>query len=304
MNYYIYRVTHIDTGEFYIGSRQCECDPENDSYLGSFKTWQPDTLKLKKEVIEEGFLNRDHAIEREAELIYETINNDLNRNYHIPPDKFHTEGLVPVKDKMQNTFSVSKDNPKYLSGELVPQWTGRCHKENTRKKMSEAKIGVYDGQKNPQYGKVWIYHEETFESKRIGRNESIPKGWRRGRVMKKRSKFHRGVRPKFCISCGERIEGTYSKTYCSECNLGKRNKMTIRKYGIKGKSWKDANEKLNKFLKDKVWKELSESRPKEMGWVKRLSLKLDVSFTTARKFADLYCPDVKKWERKRPKKSS
>lgn len=34
-NYYIYKLEHIETGEFYIGSRGCESKPEEDKkYLG------------------------------------------------------------------------------------------------------------------------------------------------------------------------------------------------------------------------------------------------------------------------------
>ena len=35
MNYYVYKITDIKTGEFYIGKRQCDCDIKEDSYMGS-----------------------------------------------------------------------------------------------------------------------------------------------------------------------------------------------------------------------------------------------------------------------------
>ena len=40
-------------------------------------------------------------------------------------DKEVTRLEVTVKDKDGNTFSISKDDPRYLSGELVPYNTGR-----------------------------------------------------------------------------------------------------------------------------------------------------------------------------------
>lgn len=217
MNYYVYRVTHVDTGEFYIGSRQCECEPDEDPYLGSFYTWKPDTSRLTKEVLESSFSNRDRAVEREAELIREVIDDDLNRNYNIPPCSFHTDGMLAVRDENGNTFLVSTDDPNYLSGKFQAV-------------TSEANTG----KKNPQYGKMWIYHEETFESKRIPKNSSIPEGWRRGRVMNKRN----FLRKNYCISCGDEINGRMGQngkssiSYCKDCKGAKRFRRLYEKLGV------------------------------------------------------------------------
>jgi hypothetical protein len=35
--FYVYRLDHIETSEFYFGSRKCKCDPINDNYWGSMK---------------------------------------------------------------------------------------------------------------------------------------------------------------------------------------------------------------------------------------------------------------------------
>lgn len=47
---------------------------------------------------------------------------------------------------------------------------------------------------------------------------------------------------------------------------------------------------------------LLECSPKEKGWIKRLSKKLGVSHTHARRLSNRYCSDIEKWERKRPVK--
>ena len=43
------------------------------------------------------------------------------QEYHNNRDKYQSfsEGLISVKDKYNNHFFVSKDDPRYLSGELV-----------------------------------------------------------------------------------------------------------------------------------------------------------------------------------------
>lgn len=118
MYHYVYRLDHIETGEFYIGSRSSKVHPSLDAYLGSMSIWKPNKTKLKKIILKDDFENRDAAMKFEAEEISKVINEDLNRNYHIPNKKFHTVGVVIVKDKNGKNFAVDVNDPRYLSGEL------------------------------------------------------------------------------------------------------------------------------------------------------------------------------------------
>jgi len=122
---YVYRLDHIKTGEFYFGSRTSKYHPTIDEYKGSMRTWKPDKTKLIKTILRYDFKTRKEAVLYEAELISKQIDDPLNRNYHIPPNTFHTEGRVSVKDKDGNTMSVSVNDPRYLSGELVSVMTGK-----------------------------------------------------------------------------------------------------------------------------------------------------------------------------------
>jgi len=45
--HYVYKLKHKDTGEFYYGSRTCECNPELNDYMGSMTTWKPAFVILK-----------------------------------------------------------------------------------------------------------------------------------------------------------------------------------------------------------------------------------------------------------------
>ena len=125
MYHYVYRLDHLETGEFYIGSRSSKVHHSLDSYMGSMSVWRPDKTKLKKIILKDDFVNRDDAMQFEAYIIKQFINDNLNRNYYIPGNGFHTVGQVTVIDKDGNTFKCSQNDPRFLSGELVGATKGR-----------------------------------------------------------------------------------------------------------------------------------------------------------------------------------
>lgn len=68
--FYVYKIVHIETNEFYFGSRGCSCNPEEDKkYMGTMKTWKPDKTKLSKIILNEIFKTRDEAMLFEANFI-------------------------------------------------------------------------------------------------------------------------------------------------------------------------------------------------------------------------------------------
>lgn len=62
-------------------------------------------------------------------------------------------------------------------------WSGKNHTEKTKELMSMSRIGKQTGSKNGQFGKMWITNGN--DSFRIPKNEEIPEGWRKGRVIKR-----------------------------------------------------------------------------------------------------------------------
>ncbi len=54
---------------------------------------------------------------------------------------------------------------------------------NENKKKIFKEIKHQQGEKNSQFGTMWIYNLELKESKRIKINDSIPEGWIKGRKM-------------------------------------------------------------------------------------------------------------------------
>jgi hypothetical protein len=139
-NHYVYKIVDPETGEYYIGCRSCNCNIEQDSYMGSYSTWKPTNCeRLQKYILKSDFSNRDDAMMYEAELIKEHIDNTLNRNYHIPGVGFHTQG-AKLSDE-------TKEKLRFIALSRPPR------SEETRKKLSHAMKGKMAGEKNPMYGK-------------------------------------------------------------------------------------------------------------------------------------------------------
>lgn len=79
-NHYVYKLTHVMTGHFYIGIRSCECEPEKDHYMGSGSLLKRiDKKMLIKEILTvtadkqtayaiEALIVNDHFVERQDTL--------------------------------------------------------------------------------------------------------------------------------------------------------------------------------------------------------------------------------------------
>lgn len=140
-NHYVYRLDDPITKEFYFGSRSCKCKIEDDPYMGSYCTWKPNNkARLVKTILKSNFRKREIAVRYEAILIKENIDNELNKNYHIP-----TIGFCGVGVK----------HPLY----------GKHHSNQSKEKNRISHIGIQDGKLNSFYGKK--HTEETNEKNRI-----------------------------------------------------------------------------------------------------------------------------------------
>ena len=136
MYHYTYKLTHIETKEYYFGSRSCKVHPLLDEYMGSMITWKPDKSKLKKELIRFDFNERYECISHERDLIIEHKNDPLNKNANIPGLGFHTVNLGVFIDENGKAYRAHKDDILVKNGTLRPFWEGRTHSEESKSKMS------------------------------------------------------------------------------------------------------------------------------------------------------------------------
>ena len=66
-------------------------------------------------------------------------------------------------------------------------WTGRKHKDESKKKIGEKLKLAQSGAKNSQYGTCWVYHSKTNKNLKIKKEELqtyLTNGYTKGRVCK------------------------------------------------------------------------------------------------------------------------
>ena len=140
--YYVYKLVDPITKQYYYGSRGFDGNPENDSYMGSMKTWKPeDKSRLIKTIIKSNFTDLPEAIEFESNIISNEIDNPLNENYYIPNKGFHTDGLNwKLSEVSKENISKSRIKNETAKGENNPMF-GKTHTDEAKKKMSNSAMG-------------------------------------------------------------------------------------------------------------------------------------------------------------------
>jgi len=81
--------------------------------------------------------NKYESFRKNHTTVYD---KELKRNRLISINEFHENkeryisaysGLITVKDKYGNFYKVSKDDPRYLNGEFVFNWSGLHHSDES-----------------------------------------------------------------------------------------------------------------------------------------------------------------------------
>lgn len=124
----VYQITNLLDNRIYIGAH-CTNDV-NDRYMGSSISLKKDMKKLGKKNFKKDILftfnNQEDMRKKEAELVTkefclrEDTYNIMKGGIQI----FTWIGTVVVKDKNGNTSRIYKEDPRYISGELVGIATG------------------------------------------------------------------------------------------------------------------------------------------------------------------------------------
>lgn len=125
---YTYLITNIENGRKYIGVHSCNRAEEAVGIKYFSTSTDKDFIKEQKKHPErfeyeilQMFNTREEA-EKDEEKRHKEIDVAKNEEYYNlcnAPMGFSGYGRVTVKDKDGKTFSVSKDDPRWISGELV-----------------------------------------------------------------------------------------------------------------------------------------------------------------------------------------
>jgi hypothetical protein len=92
------------------------------------------------------------------------------------PNKYK-EHIKKISDGVK---LFNQTHPEHNAGKNNHMY-GHVHGEETRKKLSLGHLG----EKNPNYGTMWICNDLTKENRMIKKTDIIPEGWRKGRICLK-----------------------------------------------------------------------------------------------------------------------
>ena len=165
-NHYNYKITNLETREFYIGVRSCSCDPEEDPYMESSSVWNRLYVKEHKDVLTKEILRtfptRKLANGGEVELLQQVKDNPLciNKYFDYTPDMTGTKQTEEWINKRKmfgekngmfgkhHSEETKKRISEKLKGRIITEEArikignfnrGKVYDENTREKISKAK---------------------------------------------------------------------------------------------------------------------------------------------------------------------
>jgi hypothetical protein len=214
MYYYLYQITNKVNGKIYVGIHKTKS--LKDGYMGSGKVIKRAIRKhgldnFKKDILE-FFENAELMYAREKEVVNEEFMAredvyNLRRggtggfDYMYKCGTYHEltdADRLKAKESLRNRMLISgrtKDEVKqtiklniinqqrYDSGEQISVFVHLNKDVSFQHKRKERlkEINHQQGDKNSQAGTMWITDE--VENKKIKKTDSIPEGFRKGRVM-------------------------------------------------------------------------------------------------------------------------
>ena len=214
MYYLIYKITNQIDGKFYIGSHKTK--NLDDNYMGSGKYLIRAQQKygienFKKEILFV-FDTAEEMYAKEAEIVNEDflstentynlkvggfggwdyINNDellrINKNKKARylanvtiREKYNVDNVSQLQQVKEKLSIAGKK--RYDSGfRLLGSFSGLKHSDKTKEQISQKNKIQQKGEKNSQYGKIWITN--GTENKKINKTDLLPNGWKKGRILK------------------------------------------------------------------------------------------------------------------------
>lgn len=205
--HYIYKTTCNVTKRYYIGMHSTT--NLEDGYLGSGKRLRYSIRKYGKEnhtkEILEFLPTREELVIRESEIVDKILISDKmcmnlkpggqggfcsdEHKLKLLNSSKKTQIHLLLKTNKELSEKHRESSRKRMielhkSGKMKHRdWTGKKHKESSKKLIGEKNSKNQKGKKNSQYGTCWITN--GLENKKIYKDDLIPKGWRLGRIIKK-----------------------------------------------------------------------------------------------------------------------
>jgi hypothetical protein len=259
---YVYKLTNVETGEFYIGMRSCWCLPEDDKYYGSgirithcIKKFGKE--KFKKEILKT-FLERKEASNYEEEILNEEVlknplclnlktGGEYERDYKYT-DEVRKQISEARKEWFKNPENVKKQSEAikkaYKDDETLALRISKVKKENCNSVEFKNKMSVIRNE---------MLKDEKFRQKIKDSINSIESLEKKSKSIKKYLSTEIGKQ--------NASEATKNKIYINKNGITKRiTKEQINEYldlgWILGKGYVVQNEtknKLSKVSKNKKW---------------------------------------------------
>jgi len=220
MFYTIYKTTNKINGKFYIGKHKTK--DLNDNYMGSGKQLKYAIKKygidnFEKEILYV-FSDEQEMNDKEAELVTEDFVKQ-NDNYNLCIGGkggwgyINSNGLSPINNGSDSHIERSKrasiigneklkelrKDESWVQNNISKQtisarkklladgkhWSkGKIkHTEEWKQRQSSIMKEKSKGEKNSQYGKIWI--TDGIVNKKIHSTDTIPEGFKRGRTLTK-----------------------------------------------------------------------------------------------------------------------
>jgi len=189
----MYQITNLVNGKIYIGVHRT--NDLNDGYMGSgieikeaIKEFGGNSFK--KEILEM-FDSEDEMFTREAcrvDMDFIQRNDTYNRALGGRRSALHTEEVKNRIRQARSTQVITEETKLKIRSRLKEigynhaTFAGRTHTTETKQKMSMAQKGKHSGNRNSQFGTMWI--TDGKENKKIRKNDQIPEGWNKGRSVK------------------------------------------------------------------------------------------------------------------------
>lgn len=203
--HFIYKTTCLLNGKYYYGMHST--DNLDDGYYGSGRRLKHSLNKYGKEnhkvEILEFLPNRKLLIEREKEIVDLNeiakedcmnlmiggkggfISDEQQRYRSICGGKAFAEKLktdLEFRKKHNETVSNNIKKCHQLGKITPPDWTGKKHNEQSKKKIGLSNSIKQKGINNSQYGTCWITKDGINKKiKKDNLNEYIFNGWNKGR---------------------------------------------------------------------------------------------------------------------------